>query len=114
VAVEIPLHFAFDVVRFHILVVFYKNELFSHKSAMRKEVIFFLKGFDGKHFLLGKIVILKLLDLIFLVLHPQNSAAIEIKRDGYFRHPKLSMQFDFVFVCIDFIHVLVFDFELDG
>ena len=81
---------------------------------MREEVVLFFKGFDGKYLFLGKIVVLELLDFIFFVLHPQYSAAIEVKRDGNFWHPELPVQLDLVLVGIDFIHILIFHLQFDS
>ena len=113
-AVEISLNFALQIVRFHIFIVLDKNKFLTNQSSMRQEVVLLFERFDGKHFFLGKVVVLKLLNLVFLVLHPQYSAAIEVKRHSDFGHPELPVQLNLVLIGIDFVHILIFHLQLDS
>ena len=77
-------------------------------------MIVFFEGLDRNYLLLGEIIVLELFDLILLILHPENSAAIKIKRNCNFWHSELAMKFDLVFVSIDLVHVFVLDLKLNS
>lgn len=109
-AIEIPLNLTLDMVRFHVLVVFNKNELFAYDPTMREKMIIFFEGFDRYDFFQGQIVVLELFNLIFFVLHPKDTVAIKIKRYCDLRHSELPMQFNLIFISVYLVHVLIFDF----
>jgi hypothetical protein len=84
------LYFFLHIVQSHVLVIFYEDQRAFNEPAKGEKMIFFVKV-DDRDYLFGRnVIILKLFDLVFFVLHPQNALPIVVKRHRNLRNVELS------------------------
>ncbi len=105
------LYFFLHIVHSHVLVVFDKDQRAFNEPTKGEKMIFFVKV-DYRDYLFGRnVIILKLFDLVFFVLHPQNALPIVVERHRNLRNVELSWVVDLSFGNIDLVEIFVFDIK---